>query len=242
MSPAHVRVGARNDRIRLDICLRLRYFLHGLQPSAGPGARAAKAERAARVERRGTWHGKWALLAPTPQEGSPGQGRMKSHRGPTTSAALAALALAIAAPPAVGNTLLSGYGGPGQGNQAILGAALINPPRGGGGSSSAPRAQTGTPAGALASSGSSPAAQAPAASNRAARSGGGRTPSPARGGNASAGGGRANGSLPGTPTPEAAVGSSTLGLSGADLLYILLVLGALAGMGVLTRRLASRPG
>jgi hypothetical protein len=166
---------------------------------------------------------------------------MKTHRGLITPATLAAAALAIAAPQAAANTLLSGYGGPGQGNQAILGAALINPPRGGGGSS-APHAEAAAPTGALASAGAGVTGAAPAASNRAAASGGGRAHSRAQRGNASAGGGRANGPVRGTPTPEAAVGSSTLGLSGADLLYILLVLGALAGTGVLTRRLASGPG
>lgn len=155
------------------------------------------------------------------------------------------MALSVAVPAAHANTLLSGYGGPGQGNQAILGAALINPPRGGGGSAP-PRGETGTPAGSLGSSGAGAPVQSPAAgspaSNRATRSGTERAHSRTRAGGTSAGGGRANGSVPSTATPEAAVGSSTLGLSGADLLYILLVLGALAGMGVFTRRLASDGG
>ena len=46
----------------------------------------------------------------------------------TIGIALAALALAAVArrPPARAGSLLSGYGGPGQGNQAILGSALVN--------------------------------------------------------------------------------------------------------------------
>ena len=53
----------------------------------------------------------------------------------TTIAALMALAFCCALAPAAdaSSTLLSGYGGPGQGNQAILGSTLIG---GGGGSSS----------------------------------------------------------------------------------------------------------
>ena len=57
---------------------------------------------------------------------------MSRHRL-TTIVALSVLAACCASTPAAGasSTLLSGYGGPGQGNQAILGSTLI----GGGGSS-----------------------------------------------------------------------------------------------------------
>jgi hypothetical protein len=56
------------------------------------------------------------------------------------------------------------------------------------------------------------------------------------------------GSQPATGGSEPAVasgsagGAPTLGLSGPDVLYILLALGALALTGVLTRRLARVPG
>src|SRR4051812_5612016 len=59
---------------------------------------------------------------------------MKSQRRPMLIAALlAAGALACAPAGADAGSLLSGYGGPGQGSQALLGSALIG---GGGGSSS----------------------------------------------------------------------------------------------------------
>src|SRR5438876_10100556 len=67
------------------------------------------------------------------------QGSMTTHRTPDQiairglAAALALLALAPAA--ANAGPLLSGYGGPGQGNQAILGSTLLGGP--GGGSSGA---------------------------------------------------------------------------------------------------------
>jgi hypothetical protein len=41
---------------------------------------------------------------------------------------------------------------------------------------------------------------------------------------------------------SAGVSSPTLGLSGADLLYILIAFGALASTAVLTRRFARPPG
>jgi hypothetical protein len=66
------------------------------------------------------------------------------------------LALAAAMPAAaVASSLLSGYGGPGQGNQAILGAALVNGPRGGGGSGSSSGSTTSGTSGAAAPTGSS---------------------------------------------------------------------------------------
>ena len=58
---------------------------------------------------------------------------MRSHRTTIFIGAFCAT-LAVAAPaPALASSLLSGYGGPGQGNQAILGSALVNGPRGGAG-------------------------------------------------------------------------------------------------------------
>ncbi|HEY1834670.1 MAG TPA: hypothetical protein VGG08_09555, partial [Solirubrobacteraceae bacterium] len=58
---------------------------------------------------------------------------MRSHRKTTPIAAVLTLALAALAPSAASaNPLLSGYGGPGQGDQAIIGAALVNGPGQGG--------------------------------------------------------------------------------------------------------------
>src|SRR2546430_16064392 len=64
------------------------------------------------------------------------QGSMKTHRRIITSVGLLLTAAACMPATAHANPLLSGYGGPGQGNQAILGATLLNG-RGGGGSSGA---------------------------------------------------------------------------------------------------------
>ena len=55
---------------------------------------------------------------------------MKSHRKISLTTALLAALVAVVPATASANSLLSGYGGPGAGNQAILGSALI----GGGGS------------------------------------------------------------------------------------------------------------
>ena len=92
---------------------------------------------------------------------------------------------ALVAPPgiAVANPLLSGYGGPGQGSQAILGSALGNGPPGGGGGgggaygsgSAAPRSGGGVGAAAV-------RVQGNAASTTAAAGGQGKSSGrPARG-------------------------------------------------------------
>jgi len=132
-------------------------------------------------------------------------------------------ALSAAAPDAApAGSLLSGYGGPGQGNQAILGSALLNGPGGGGGGGSA-----GTSG--LSSTGVSNAgAQAP--------QGGATSPRSAAGARATTSG-RASSAYPASERGGSALPSETLGLSGEDLLYILFALGALAFTGVLTRGL-----
>jgi hypothetical protein len=165
-----------------------------------------------------------------------------------TTACLLTLCLSAALPvAATAGSLLSGYGGPGQGSQEIIGAALVNGgshgggSRGGGsggGSSSAagPVAAatsdtpTGTTSGAAAS-------LRPRAGKHAAKA----NPTPrvkGEAGSVSAGGSKAHPAL----SPSAAVhaapgGGGTLGLSGANLLYMALVLGALVFTGLLTRRL-----
>src|SRR6266550_8716644 len=69
------------------------------------------------------------------------QGSMKTHRRIITSVGLLLTAAACMPATAHANPLLSGYGGPGQGNQAILGATLLKG-SGGGGSSGAVAAAT----------------------------------------------------------------------------------------------------
>jgi hypothetical protein len=161
--------------------------------------------------------------------------------------ALAGFALATAAP-AVAGSLLSGYGGPGQGSQAILGSELLNSPDGGGGSNGA------------GSSGSSASAQSAAGtpgtgtgartrtSPGAARSRATAKPSPRKQGEAEAGRSQSqSSSRAGAPATaalaqSASVSSPTLGLSGADLLYVLIALGALVSTAALTRRFARPRG
>jgi hypothetical protein len=58
---------------------------------------------------------------------------MKSHRIAIQTLVFLA-ATAVLPAPALASSLLSGYGGPGQGNQAVLGSALLNGPKGRGGS------------------------------------------------------------------------------------------------------------
>ena len=58
---------------------------------------------------------------------------MNTHRKIIPIAALAMAFAAVAPASAPASPLLSGYGGPGQGTQAILGSTLLNGPSGGGG-------------------------------------------------------------------------------------------------------------
>lgn len=151
---------------------------------------------------------------------------------------------------ALANSLLSGYGGPGQGNQAILGSALLNGPSGGsggGGGAGVSSTSAGSASGAAAGGSSAPNATGGRA---------GRSPKHASGA-AAPGAGKARGAK--TQSSEAssvadayaaaerggaAPSSGTLGLSGADFLLIVLALGTLAFMGVLTKRMTrtSAPG
>ncbi len=152
-------------------------------------------------------------------------------------------ALAVAVPmaataPADANPLLSGYGGPGQGEQAVLGATVLNTPSGGGGGSSSSGGSAEPSAASLTVPGGATKA------TRAAR--------PSRRHHPSAGTGQAANAR--TPSPaavpsgglvrDAAATSSsggTLGLSAGDVVYLLLALAALALAGGLTRQLARRP-
>jgi hypothetical protein len=145
---------------------------------------------------------------------------------------------------ALANPLLSGYGGPGQGSQAILGSALVNGPRGGGGgaggangsSSASPGSGAGAngavaaPRGSGRSNGSAAGDRSPA-SRRAATGAGGN----GKDGQASVG---ALGMYPVSERDGAGRSPGALGFSADDLLYMIFALGALAFAGVFTRRLA----
>jgi hypothetical protein len=168
---------------------------------------------------------------------------MKSHRGRTITATLVVAALCALAPAAQANSLLSGYGGPGQGSQVILGATLV----GGGGGASGSGSGGGTSAGGGGGSSQGPAG---ASTGAAEGSSGGSSHAPtgsrhaaggAGGGHASSSDARAYSSAALLAAHEPAADSSPFGLSGTDLLFILLVLGGLVLTGVLTRRVAGRP-
>jgi hypothetical protein len=170
---------------------------------------------------------------------------MRSHRTIALISALLAALSAAAPASAPASSLLSGYGGPGSGSQAILGATLLNRSRGGGGSGPGPGSSTGSSryseqsfdvesssTGAV--NGKAKTGSGSTAPDRAkARGDGGRAE---RGAGAS---GKAEKASAGTaqtyPASSAGAGSEALGLSGTDFLYVLLVLAGLAATGVLTR-------
>jgi hypothetical protein len=175
---------------------------------------------------------------------------MKSHRTIILiGGVLVALAPALPSP-ALASSLLSGYGGPGQGNQAILGSALVNGGRGGG--SSGGTSST-SPGGSAASSpvngGSTSPSSGASGTLRRGNAGAAKAPNGRR-----AGGGRAahKSGEEGTPadargaasfypaSERVLAGSGVLGLSGADLIYVILAVGALIFMGVVTVRLTGK--
>jgi hypothetical protein len=154
---------------------------------------------------------------------------------------LAGLAVGMPTAALAGGPLLGGYGGPGAGAQAILGAALLNGPAGssggGGGAAGASLANPATSTGV----GSSASHAATGAKERA---GGLR-----RGEHSKRAAGAARGTYPraGGANPHlshlggsAAVTTSVVGtswFSGADLLALLLASGVLALVAVATVRL-----
>jgi hypothetical protein len=149
---------------------------------------------------------------------------MSSRR--TTMFIITVLALCAVALPAsaLAGPLLSGYGAPGAGNQVILGATLLNGPSnggsaGGGGS---------TAGGGEASSLSAQSGEAP---RRGARKDRGAANSLSSG---------KSGARPPSSTGvvrNASAHLPTLGLSGKDVLYLILGLGAIALAGLITWRL-----
>jgi hypothetical protein len=163
---------------------------------------------------------------------------------------MAAALLAWTPTLAAGSSLLSGYGGPGQGSQAIIGSTLVGGAGAGGAGGSAGGGADGSsnsphdgeqPAG---TTGSSSGGAAGAHGDSARKSAGGSSGSRQTGaGHASPAG---VGTYPAVPAEQASdTGVSraeTLGLSGGDLLYILLALAVLAFTGVLTRKLARTNG
>lgn len=185
---------------------------------------------------------------------------MKSHRKISLTTALLAALVAVVPATASANSLLSGYGGPGAGNQAILGSALIGGPSAGGGGSAGSSGSSGSsePTGSSGSTDSEAAGGGEAAAGGASGEGpegsakGGAAGAGAaakatggagasRGEHAKASGGAAR-AYPVRPLDDASkpssAGSGALGFSAADFGYLLVVLAVLGATGLVTRRLA----
>ena len=158
------------------------------------------------------------------------------------------LVASFAALPAVSEAspLLSGYGGPGQGNQAILGSALVNGPgSGGGGGASGGGGADGTGAGSQIENGSSSTVAGTGATTSptgaTSSPGGARQLAPLRQARA----GRrekpaaASSFYPASETLPAGQ-STALGLSSEDLVLVILAACAVALIGAFVRRL-TRP-
>jgi hypothetical protein len=186
---------------------------------------------------------------------------MRTHRTVIfIGALLAALAVVLPAS-ATASSLLSGYGGPGQGNQAILGSALVNGPRGGGGggsssssgssgesaasSSQAGSSESSAPSGSSAGSGSSGGAGGSTRARHSRSEGpSGSDRHPATGAQGTSGAKQANATAGAsfypvserTPAGEGGV----VGLSNSDLIYVILGFAVLVFLGVLTGRLGGR--
>ena len=157
---------------------------------------------------------------------------MNRHRNIISSAGLLA-AIMVATPVAAhANPLLSGYGGPGQGSQLILGSSLLGG-TGGGGASAAGGASTAATRGGLGGASAPSASRSSASAVHAAHGVVLRRRSSAGG----AAAGTSGGAPVAFPASAHQAAPPALGVSQQDLLYIVLALCILAVAGVLTRRL-----
>ncbi len=175
------------------------------QPTVGPGE-MARAHRGGPRQQAGYGRGQGCSSR---REGAR-QGSMKNHRIISHSCAAAAVVL-LAFPVAAqaGSSLLSGYGGPGEGNQALLGSALVNGHRGGG-SSGGGSAGQGSSSGEASATGASEV-QSGASPGQAAKSAG-KASSGA--GSSGSGGGTSGGNA--KPGARAKTHSGTRGSSQAQ--------------------------
>lgn len=184
------------------------------------------------------------------------QGREMNRKFRIASAlTLVGMALSFPAAASAGSPLLSGYGGPGAGEQAIVGSTLVGGPRGGAGSGGS-SGSSGSTVGASEAAGSSPSGSASTGSGSSpisrstARAGAGRSSSTRSG--APSGSGRRRGGEKAVTRPVRAgttafvypsslrsqsTGSSAFGFSGGDLLLLLGIAAALALTGTFTMRL-----
>ena len=159
-----------------------------------------------------------------------------------------------------GGTLLSGYGTTGEGNQALLGSTLLGgggSKGGGGGSggsgggqgvdqaagSQGAGVQTTGSVGASTGAGGSSAVRTTTSSSNGSRRRGHPVSPPARRSAKLPAAGTSNGShtLFANSAHATSASVSTLGITGTDLLYILLGVGGLVLTGIFTRQLARRP-
>jgi hypothetical protein len=166
---------------------------------------------------------------------------MRRHRLTITTVALLSLGCSALAPAsaAAGGSLLSGYGGPGEGSQAILGSTLLNGPKGGGGASGDGSATPGGGRGAAgAGGGLAPGAAAGRRISAPVRTGTRQHASRGVKPQAAAGGARRELAPSVLRASAVSVASQPLGLSGSDIAYILLALASIGLTGVLTTRLA----
>ncbi|HTA36989.1 MAG TPA: hypothetical protein VK761_09765 [Solirubrobacteraceae bacterium] len=152
---------------------------------------------------------------------------------------------------ALAGSLLSGYGGPGEGSQALIGATLVNG-RGGGGSSGGSgggRPNLAAPTAASGSTSSTDRSASGSSSSSGGSSSHGASAGRARDANGTSGTAAASpqsasqASLTSYPSSERVVGGSTtlaFGLSGADFAYVIVALACLLLTGLATVRLARR--
>ena len=156
----------------------------------------------------------------------------KIHRGVTIAAVVSLTLPALAR----ANPLLSGYGAPGQGSQALLGSTLTGPRGGGGGSG-------GAPAQSIEQAPQAPTGKSGAAGQSTPEGRGART---SRRGSSRTGagkGGSARASGPAAPPKvslraKRSVHADAAGLSGGDLALIVLAIGVIFATGLLTTRIA----
>lgn len=189
-----------------------------------------------RSRARGTESGRGLL---EPRKESEGRDAMGRHSKTISIGILAGVCCVLAPAGASAGSLLSGYGGPGQGNQAILGSVLLGGPSGGQGGS----AGAGGAGGVAGGRSNSTAGSTGAPRRRSAAPGESRKHRKAGVGTPAAARSQAQSGLLTRPAADAGtVPAQTLGLSADDLVYIILVLGALALTGALTRQLARPHG
>ena len=160
--------------------------------------------------------------------------------------------LGLVAPAAASDPLLSGYSGPGGGDQAILGTDLVGPPPAGGSLRSSGAAPSGLAAATVtapalsatpvAGGASGPKPRANGTSGADAASGGSGTGSPKSSSNA----GASPPSTAGPATRQVAYPTTSsdegaFPLAGEDLLLLLLGMAALGAIAVATARTSSAP-